>query len=121
MKVYSISSNRYLAEQYNSMRKDLGELLRGIEELKLMKDESAVVILKQIRATKDLPKEFDRNIMRDVERLIAEEKISATNATSILNDSSFIADIAMNLMEAVEVIFIKEEWLEVIQETTEQK
>ncbi len=121
MKVYSISSNRYLAEQYNSMRKDLGELLRGIEELKLMKDESAVVILKQIRATKDLPKEFDRNIMRDVERLIAEEKISATNATSILNDSSFIADIAMNLMEAVEVIFTKEEWLEVIQETTEQK
>ncbi|MBD5164516.1 MAG: Na/Pi cotransporter family protein [Helicobacter sp.] len=120
MKVYSISSNRYLAEQYNSMRKDLGELLRGIEELKLMKDESAVVILKQIRATKDLPKEFDKNIMRDVERLIAEEKISAANATSILNDSSFIADIAMNLMEAVEVIFTKEEWLEVVQETEEK-
>lgn len=121
MKVYSISSNRYLAEQYNSMRKDLGELLRGIEELKLMKDESAVVILKQIRATKDLPKEFDKNIMRGVEQLIAEEKISAANATSILNDSSFIADIAMNLMEAVEVIFTKEEWLEVVQETTEEK
>lgn len=120
MKIYSISSNRYLAEQYNSMRKDLGELLRGIEELKLMKEESAVVILKQIRATKDLPKEFDRNIMRDVERLIAEEKISAANATSILNDSSFIADIAMNLMEAVEVIFTKEEWLEVVQETEEE-
>ncbi len=103
------------------MRKDLGELLRSIEELKLMKDESAYVILKQIRATKDMPKEFDRNIMKDVENLIAEEKISATNATSILNDSSFIADIAMSLMEAVEVIFTKEEWLETAEESeTEQ-
>ncbi|RDU63656.1 Na/Pi-cotransporter [Helicobacter ganmani] len=121
MKVYSVSSNPYLAGQYNAMRKDLGELLRSIEELKLMKDESAYVILKQIRATKDMPKEFDRNIMKDVENLIAEEKISATNATSILNDSSFIADIAMSLMEAVEVIFTKEEWLETAEESeTEQ-
>lgn len=122
MKVYSVSSNPYLAGQYNAMRKDLGELLRSIEELKLMKDESAYVILKQIRATKDMPKEFDRNIMKDVENLIAEEKISATNATSILNDSSFIADIAMSLMEAVEVIFTKEEWLETAEESeTERK
>ncbi len=59
--------------------------------------------------------------MKDVENLIAEEKISATNATSILNDSSFIADIAMSLMEAVEVIFTKEEWLETAEESeTEQ-
>lgn len=121
MKVYSVSSNPYLAGQYNAMRKDLGELLRSIEELKLMKDESAYVILKQIRATKDMPKEFDRNIMKDVENLIAEEKISATNATSILNDSSFIADIAMSLMEAVEVIFTKEEWLETAEESETER
>ncbi len=120
MKVYSVSSNPYLAEQYNTMRKDLGELLRSIEELKLMKDESAYVILKQIGVAKNMPKEFDQNIMHDVEKLIAEEKISATNATSILNDSSFMADIAMNLMEAVEVIFTKEEWLKT-QEVEEKK
>ena len=117
MKVYSVSANPYLAGQYNAMRKDLGELLRSIEELKLMKDESAYVILKQIRAAKDMPKEFDQNIMKDVENLIAEEKISATNATSILNDSSFVADIATSLMEAVEVIFTKEEWLETAEES----
>lgn len=117
MKVYSVSANPYLAGQYNAMRKDLGELLRSIEELKLMKDESAYVILKQIRAAKDMPKEFDQNIMKDVENLIAEEKISATNATSILNDSSFVADIATGLMEAVEVIFTKEEWLETAEES----
>ncbi|TLD86785.1 Na/Pi cotransporter family protein [Helicobacter sp. MIT 05-5294] len=120
MKIYSVSSNPYLAEQYNAMRKDLGELLRSIEELKLMKDESAYVILKQIKVAKDMPKEFDEHIMRDVEKLIAEEKISAANATSILNDSSFMADIAVNLMEAVEVIFTKEEWLNA-QETEEQE
>lgn len=117
MKIYSVSSNPYLAEQYNNMRKDLGELLRSIEELKLMKDESAYVIVKQIGAAKDLLKEYDYHMMRDVEKLISEEKITAANATSILNDSAFVADIAMSLMEAVEVIFTKEEWLETAQES----
>lgn len=121
MKIYSVSSNPYLAEQYNNMRKDLGELLRSIEELKLMKDESAYVIVKQIGAAKDLLKEYDYNMMRDVEKLISEEKITAANATSILNDSAFVADIAMSLMEAVEVIFTKEEWLESAQESGEEE
>ena len=112
IKVYSKSKNPYLADKYNTMRKDLGMLLRSVEELKVMKDENAYLILKQLSASKDLPKEFDHKIMRDVENLITENKISVTNGTSILNDSAFIAEIALHMLEAICVIFNKAEWKE---------
>lgn len=112
MKVYSNSKNPYLAEKYNAMRKDLGMLLRSVEELKTMKDENAYLILKQLLAAKDMPKEFDYKNMRDVEVLISEEKISVANGTSILNDSAFIAEIATHLIEAIGIIFVKESWEE---------
>ena len=112
IKVYSKSKNPYLADKYNTMRKDLGMLLRSVEEIKVMKDENAYLILKQLSASKDLPKEFDHKIMRDVENLITENKISVTNGTSILNDSAFIAEIALHMLEAICVIFNKAEWKE---------
>ncbi len=110
MKAYASSSNEYLANEYNIMRKDLGELLRSIEELKLMKDENVRLILMQLKAAKELLKEKDYNALRKVENLIANN--SVTNGTSILNDSAFIIQIATQLIEAVEIIFTKEEWLE---------
>lgn len=112
IKVYSKSKNIYLADKYNTMRKDLGMLLRSVEELKVMKDENAYLILKQLIASKDMPKEFDHKNMRDVENLITENKISVANGTSILNDSAFIAEIALHMLEAICVIFNKEEWKE---------
>lgn len=108
MKVYSNSKNPYLADKYNAMRKDLGMLLRSVEELKTMKDENAHLILKQLLAAKEMPKEFDYQNMRDVEKLISEEKISVANGTSILNDSAFVAEIAIHLIEAIGIVFSKE-------------
>ncbi|EES89167.1 Na/Pi cotransporter family protein [Helicobacter canadensis] len=108
MKVYSSSSNKALAEQYNTMRKDLGELLRSVEELKLMDDSNAYLILSQLKNAKNLLKEKDYHTLHNVETLITQEKISVTNGTSILNDSAFIAQIANQLIEAVEIIFAKE-------------
>ncbi|WDL75119.1 Na/Pi cotransporter family protein [Helicobacter winghamensis] len=107
MKVYSNSKNPYLADKYNAMRKDLGMLLRSVEELKTMKDENAHLILKQLLAAKEMPKEFDYQNMRDVEKLISEEKISVANGTSILNDSAFVAEIAIHLIEAIGIVFSK--------------
>ena len=111
MKVYSSSQNKELANQYNAMRKDLGELLRSIEELKTMKDENAQLILSQLKNAKNLLKEKDYNALHNVEELISQDNISVTNGTSILNDSAFVAQIANQLIEAVEIIFAKEEWL----------
>ncbi|MDE5603873.1 MAG: Na/Pi symporter, partial [Helicobacter sp.] len=112
MKTYASSPNKDLANEYNIMRKDLGELLRSVEELKVMKDENAHLILMQLKAAKEILKEKDYNALHKVENLIANNKISVTNGTSILNDSAFVIQIAIQLIEAVEIIFAKEEWLE---------
>ena len=56
-------------------------------------------------------KEKDYNTLHNEEELISQDKISVTNGTSILNDSAFVAQIANQLIEAVEIIFAKEEWL----------
>lgn len=111
MKIYSSSPNKELSEQYNIMRKDIGELFRSIEELKLMKDENAQLILSHLNDAKELLKGNNFNMLHKVEELILSKKISVANGTSILNDSSFIAQIAMEIIEAVEIIFTKEEWL----------
>lgn len=116
MKVYANSTNKYLADEYNEMRKDMGELLRSIEKLKLMKDESVHLILQNLKGAEKLLKEKDYSAFHRVETLITENKISATNGTSILNDSAFMAQIAINLIEAVVIIFAKDEYSEEIKQ-----
>ena len=116
MKAYANSTNKYLADEYNEMRKDMGELLRSIERLKLMKDENVQLILKNLKGAQKLLKEKDYSSFHRVESLITDNKISVTNGTSILNDSAFMAQIAINLIEAVVIIFSKEEYVnEIIQ------
>lgn len=116
MKVYANSTNKYLADEYNEMRKDMGELLRSIEKLKLMKDESVHLILQNLKGAEKLLKEKDYSAFHRVESLITENKISVTNGTSILNDSAFMAQIAINLIEAVVIIFAKDEYSEEIKQ-----
>ncbi|MCH5323225.1 MAG: Na/Pi cotransporter family protein [Helicobacter sp.] len=111
MKAYANSSNEILAGQYNIMRKGLGELLRSVEELKLMKDENKRLILAQLQGANELLKERDYETLRNVEKLIAEKKINVSNGTSILNDSAFVCKIAAQIIEAVGIIFTEEEWL----------
>ena len=112
MKVYASSPNKDLSAQYNAMRKDIGELLRSIEELKLMKDENARLILSHLSDAKELFKGDNFSELHKVEDLILHKKITVANGTSILNDSAFISHIAMQIIEAVEIIFTKEEWIE---------
>ena len=64
------------------MRKDLGELLRSVEELKLMNDDNAYLILSQLKNAKNLPKEKDYHTLHNVEALITQEKISVTKETA---------------------------------------
>lgn len=112
MKIYSASQNLALREQYNIMRKGIGELLRSVEELKTMKDENAKLILKQIANSKNLLKERDYDVNFAVETLVDSEQITAANGTAILTDSALLENIVSNVLEAVVPIFTKQEWLE---------
>lgn len=113
MKKYSSSLNLDLAEQYNTMRKNLGELLRSIEELKLMDEEKRYLIIKNFKKAKEILIETDIQTLKKVENLIAKKKITPSEGISILNDSSFIQKISSEIIDAVGIIYsLEEEQLE---------
>ena len=118
IKKYSASSNHELAEEYNIMRKNLGELLRSIEELKIMKKEKRYLIIKNFTKAKEILKESDTRILKKIENLIADKKITAAEGISILNDSSFIEKISIEIIEAIEIIYTKD--IEDIEEFIEE-
>lgn len=105
----SASKNENLANEYNTIRKNLGELLRSVEELRLVEDEKAYLIIKNFAKAKEILKEIDNEALKKIETLLAENKITTTEGISILNDTAFIAKIAEEIIEAVEIIFAKED------------
>ncbi|MBW1362084.1 hypothetical protein AT868_08635 [Campylobacter jejuni] len=106
---YSSSSNEFLALEYNKIRSNLGELLRSIEELRVVEDrEKLYLIIKNLQKGKEILKEIDTLTLSNVEHLISVRKITTAEGISILNDTTFAAKIAEELIGAVEVIFSKD-------------
>lgn len=109
IKKYSSSSNEFLALEYNKIRSNLGELLRSIEELRVVEDrEKLYLIIKNLQKGKEILKEIDTLTLSNIEHLISVRKITTAEGISILNDTTFAAKIAEELIGAVEVIFSKD-------------
>lgn len=109
IKKNSNSQNENLANEYNTIRINLGELLRSVEELRLVEDEKAYLIIKNFTKAKEMLKEIDNETLKKIENLLSQGKITTTEGISILNDTAFIAKIAEEIIEAVEIIFSKDE------------
>ncbi|GAA7229805.1 hypothetical protein HpCK35_01010 [Helicobacter pylori] len=107
IKKYS-SSNEFLALEYNKIRSNLGELLRSIEEFRVEDREKLYLIIKNLQKGKEILKEIDTLTLSNVKYLISVRKITTAEEISILNDTTFAAKIAEELMGAVEVIFSKD-------------
>lgn len=108
IKKYSRSFNEFLALEYNKIRSNLGELLRSIEELRVEDREKLYLIIKNLQKGKEILKEIDTLTLSNVEHLISVRKITTAEGISILNDTTFAAKIAEELIGAVEVIFSKD-------------
>lgn len=102
IKKYSSSSNEFLALEYNKIRSNLGEL-RVVED-----SEKLYLIIKNLQKGKEILKEIDTLTLSNVEHLISVRKITTAEGISILNDTTFAAKIAEELIGAVEVIFSKD-------------
>ncbi|HED6688228.1 TPA: Na/Pi cotransporter family protein, partial [Campylobacter coli] len=103
--------NKDLALEYNKIRSNLGELLRSIQELRSVDDEKVYLIIKNLQKGKEILKEIDGLTLNNVEHLILVRKITTAEGISIINDTSFIAKIAKDLIDAVEIIFAREKVL----------
>ncbi len=100
-----------MALEYNKIRSNLGELLRSIQELRSVDDEKVYLIIKNLQKGKEILKEIDSLTLNNVEHLILVRKITTAEGISIINDTSFIAKIAKDLIDAVEIIFAREKVL----------
>lgn len=92
------SSNEALAELYNEIRINLAETLRSIENLETISDEKVQLILASIRKGSALLDQADDNAISKVEKLILDNKISANNASSILNDIDTANKVSKDLL-----------------------
>ncbi len=99
------TNNESLAEIYNEIRIDLAEVLRSIENLEKSSDENIQLILASIRKGSALLDQEDDNAISKVEKLILENKISANNASSILNDIDTANKVSKDLLAMTQHLY----------------
>lgn len=103
---YSLSSNPHIRREYNLIREKLGTMLRRVERIRENpKDET--LLTKFALAKREL-EESDALINGTVDDLIRSNKITASMGTSLMNDSRYAYDIGLKVIQAIEILFIRE-------------
>lgn len=105
MKKHATGNNPALQKEYDDMRLELGQLLRVIEEIKHAPKESLEALKDDLKKQKKFFKQQDKDAFNVVEKLIQENAINAANGTSLLNDLSFIHNVAKELISAANHIY----------------
>jgi len=100
---YTNSPNPHIREQYNTIRRDLAELLRTIHKISTNKEEDVVLLL--LSKAKLRSKKYDIIANGTVDNLIRNNLITNEMATSLMNDSSYAYGISKNLIAMAEIIF----------------
>jgi len=100
---YIVSDNDDIRAEYNSIRVQLGEVLRRLAEARNEPDDPTSVL--SLDAIKLEMEENDSTANGILEVLIRESRITAPMATSLMNDSAYAYDVAKNLVQMGEVLF----------------
>jgi phosphate:Na+ symporter len=115
---YLKSKNEYIKEEYNILRREMAEILIDINTLSLAQtDVEKITQLEVIKATLA---ENDMASSEEIDALIREDKIKATMATSYMNDSATGYSIQKKLLEVAKILFINNNLLQEIGETTHE-
>ena len=115
---YLKSKNEYIKEEYNILRREMAEILIDINTLSLAQtDVEQITQLEVIKATLA---ENDMASSEEIDALIREDKIKATMATSYMNDSATGYSIQKKLLEVAKILFINNNLLQEIGETTHE-
>jgi len=100
---YTTSPNAHIREQYNTIRRDLAELLRTIHKISVSKEEDVILLL--LSKAKLHSKKYDIIANGTVDNLIRNNLITNEMATSLMNDSGYAYGISKNLIAMAEIIF----------------
>ncbi|MBU1659594.1 Na/Pi symporter [bacterium] len=101
---YSNSTNIHIKNQYNSIRKDLAELLRDVNSIaKTDKEDETILLLSKAKIH---AQKYDITANGILDNLIREHFITNEMATSLMNDSTYAYNIRKSLIAMSEILFI---------------
>ena len=106
---YLKSRNENIKEEYNVLRKELAEILIEIKTLSNMQTDAEQ--LTQIEVIKTELAQNDMASSEEIDKLIREDKIKATMATSYMNDSATSYSIQKKLVEVANILFVNSDLL----------
>lgn len=114
---YLKSRNEFIKDEYNILRKEIAEILIDINTLAKLEEEAEK--LTQMEVIKSTLIENDAASSEEIDKLIREDKIKATMATSYMNDSSTAYSIQRKLVEVANILFLHSDLLQRIGEEVE--
>ncbi len=100
---YAKSENTYIKKEYDTIRKDLAELLRNINIIATTDEEDVIILL--LSKARIHTKKYDVIANGTLDNLIRNSLITNEMATSLMNDSSYAYDISKNLIEMASATF----------------
>jgi len=120
MNFYLSSKNEFIKQEYIDLKKELARIILIVNDLK-DKDLDDVETSTQIQMEKDNLAKFDFISNGRIDELIRNEKITSKMATSLINDSTSICNICINLLRIANILFVKDEKLRSLGEINETK
>ena len=100
---YTVSTNEHIKEQYNTIRRDLAELLRDINIVAATDEEDVILLL--LAKSKVHTEKYDILANGTLDNLIRNSFITNEMATSLMNDSAYAYDISKKLIAMAEITF----------------
>jgi phosphate:Na+ symporter len=101
---YSTSPNEHIKQQYETIKKDIAELLRNINIIATTDEEDVILLL--LSKAKIHTEKYDILANGTLDGLIRNGLITNEMATSLMNDSAYAYDISKNLIAMAEIIFV---------------
>jgi phosphate:Na+ symporter len=113
---YLKSKNDYIKEEYNLLREELATILIDLNMLN-DSDENELEKMTQLEVIKSTLLANDLSNSEKIDALIREDKIKATMATSLINDSATVYSIQKKLVEMASMLFLNNTLLKEIGDT----
>ena len=108
---YSKSHNTVIINEYNKLRSQLVTVLRSIQQIR--DDEQIIAseeeILTRIEVQKEIAIDNEKALNQNIDKLIRENKINSSMATSLINDVGFTFSICRKLLKSAAVLWVKED------------
>jgi len=104
LKIYMVSANPHIRQEYNNIRMQIARVLRELEALQSSTDEAGTILsLDQLKM-----EICERDIIATgtLDSLIRKNRITAQMATSLMNDSAYCQDICRDLIHMGAILFV---------------